>query len=324
MPSFVSAALPATCQSKPLVYGAGKFFLPVTGGIAESADGFAWSMSATAVAPGVYPGEDIQVQVIQFTNGLFFAVSTGTTYNRFATSPDHITWTWHTSPSSVNWAVSGTPQPCFAYASGLWAIIAPSGPAGYYGSSLDSLTFFIPPNSGSWNSGITSAGPRFVAVTSNSNKLIWSTDGSSWTTVTMPSSFYTRIASNGSGTLVVVKTSGTAFAYSTNSGDSWTTGTLPASPSGGWYTLKYGGGYFLLADYSSTTTLMSANGISWTSVAAPSFTGSRIFGEAGGGNFVLTLSSADSVFAYGTPLPPPIPPAPPVFWMDFHSAREVL
>ena len=104
--------------------------------------------------------------------------------------------------------------------------------------------------------------PMFVAVAYNSNTVVYSTDGITWTQTTSPVSAVS--VTHGDGKFVAVDTGSTA-AYSTD-GISWTQTTLPVSA--GWRSVTYGDGKFVAVSTSSKA-VYSTDGISWTQTTMP-------------------------------------------------------
>lgn len=123
-----------------------------------------------------------------------------------------------------------------------------------------------------------------------------STNGITWTTGTMPSSFSGLFSAYGNGVFVRYSGSTTTAAYSAD-GLNWTVTTLPGSLS--WGSVTYGNGIFLMAAGSSTTMAASTDGITWSVRTAPT-----IFSTVpsyrltyGNGLFVLYASNDNLFFS---------------------------
>lgn len=122
-----------------------------------------------------------------------------------------------------------------------------------------------------------------------SNKISYSTDGTSWSTATLPStSSWNALASDGSKA-VVIDSFGAHLAYSSTISGSWSSGTGPSL--GGTAMLVYGNGVWLCAGYGTSTIYSSSSGIgSWTSNTVPVTISSSIFFI--NGRFVFSNSSS--------------------------------
>jgi len=94
-----------------------------------------------------------------------------------------------------------------------------------------------------------------------------STDGVSWSSMTMPSSTAQWTdAAYGEGKWVAVAAGGTTAAYSTDGGVNWLSSTLPEGAD--WNAVEYGKGKFLAiaaSDSSTTGVALSNDGITWSS-----------------------------------------------------------
>jgi len=136
----------------------------------------------------------------------------------------------------------------------------------------------------------------FMAVAGNSGNASRSSDGTSWTTVAMPSAAnWTGIAYGNSYWVAVA--SGTAtMAYSSANGSGWRTASLPASAS--WIEVVYGMNMFVAIATSGTSVAYSTTyGASWTAgTGLPSavWTGMAY----GGGRFVAVSGTSSNQAAY--------------------------
>ena len=115
-----------------------------------------------------------------------------------------------------------------------------------------------------WKS-VTYGDGKYVAVAFNSDKGAYSTDGVTWTEMSMPA-VGSWIVTYGNGKYVAVASGNTNGAYSTN-GITWTEMTLPASRS--WNGLTYGNGKFVAVAASSDKGAYSTDGVTWTEMSMP-------------------------------------------------------
>lgn len=151
---------------------------------------------------------------------------------------------------------------------------------------------------------ISYANNRFIAVPGGSTTTgIYSTTGTSWSSVTFPSSGFWRSVAYGASKYVILGGGNSSvFAYSTN-GTYWTSGSMPVS--GSWLSLTYGNGKFVAVDAgtnqaASTVAAYSTNGTTWTQTKMPV---SAIWSKVvyGNGKFVaLSRSKISNSVAYST------------------------
>lgn len=144
-----------------------------------------------------------------------------------------------------------------------------------------------------WKS-VTYGDGKYVAVAFDSDKGAYSTDGISWTEMSMPA-VGSWIVTYGNGKYVAVASGSDKGAYS-NDGITWTEMTLPASRS--WNGLTYGNGKFVAVAASSDKGAYSTDGVTWTEMSMPT---SRDWASVtyGDGKFVAVV--VDSLYgAYST------------------------
>ena len=144
-----------------------------------------------------------------------------------------------------------------------------------------------------WKS-VTYGDGKYVAVAFNSDKGAYSTNGITWTEMSMPA-VGSWIVTYGNGKYVAVASGNTNGAYSTD-GINWTEMNMPASRS--WNGLTYGNGKFVAVAASSDKGAYSTDGVTWTEMSMPS---SRDWASVtyGDGKFVAVV--VDSLYgAYST------------------------
>ncbi|GHT98672.1 hypothetical protein FACS1894142_5290 [Spirochaetia bacterium] len=111
------------------------------------------------------------------------------------------------------------------------------------------------------------SGSAFVAVDQGSDKAAYSTDGITWTAVTLSSSANWNSVTYGNGKFVAVPLSNNIAAYSTD-GITWTTTALPSNKY--WYSVTYGNDKFVAVAESSNAAAYSTDGIAWTAATLSS------------------------------------------------------
>ena len=140
----------------------------------------------------------------------------------------------------------------------------------------------------------------FVAVSSSLGNGVYSVDGSTWTTFSMPS-VGTWNVSGGNNGFVMVKR-GTDIAAYSKTGISWSTSTLPAAAN--WERVVYGSGVWLAIASNTNDAAYSTNdGATWTAVTLPSLGDSTLntwVDLAYGKNKFVILANSNNMTASGT------------------------
>jgi hypothetical protein len=151
-----------------------------------------------------------------------------------------------------------------------------------------------------WSS-VTFGNGEFVAVVNGSNVAAYSTNGTTWTTTTLPASQDWESVTYGNGEFVAVGygTSGgtTVAAYSTD-GINWTASTMPSSQN--WRSVAYGGGEFLAVTYGANSAAYSTNGTTWTALTLPSSSDWEDLAYGNGTWVTVSYTNGYSNIAYST------------------------
>ena len=235
-----------------------------SGTTAISTDGVNWTLHANVIPNG---GGFLNPA---WTGSLFIELSSSSPgYASAWTSPDGITWTTHALSSAhwwTDWTWNGT------------TFCAVSSGANNVGSRTtlttnDGITWSVNTNAlpaaGLWQT-VAAGNGRFVALqfyalngTSPTNIAATSTDGVTWTTITLPvSANWLSLAWNGS-VFVALSDSNTNIGAYSSTGLTWTSMTLPSTQY--WIFLGTSGSTFVAEAYNTTTGAISTDGISWTS-----------------------------------------------------------
>ena len=140
---------------------------------------------------------------------------------------------------------------------------------------------------------------KFVAISSHTNKLIYSTDGVIWNEgfILSNNDNWDYIA-YGNGAYVAIKKDSSIAAYS-NDGINWQEIELPLSQN--WYSITYGKDKFVALALGSTQTVYSNDGISWNTGTLPSnnMWGACTYGNdkfVALGNYSYAIHSSDGVY----------------------------
>lgn len=108
---------------------------------------------------------------------------------------------------------------------------------------------------------------RFLAIAGNTNSIVTSLNGISWTSSSLPLTANWREGVYGGGKFVLVADDTDVVASSTN-GVTWTTGSIPNDSVGDstisqWSYVTYGNGKFLAVSANDDATATSADGVTW-------------------------------------------------------------
>ena len=129
------------------------------------------------------------------------------------------------------------------------------------------------PSSSAW-SAVAYGNGVFVAVANSTTAAATSPDGITWTARTMPSSIPWSSVAYGNGVFVAVANHSASSSVATSpDGITWTARTVPTTLYLG--SVAYGNGVFVAPSRSSSTCVVSSDGITWTS--------HNITGGGGGG-----------------------------------------
>jgi len=225
------------------------------------------NLISTATAHGFYAGTRVRSDVgsiasapwfsITWNGSVFCAVSNGS--NAASTSPDGITWTARTLPSSQEWLSVAWNGSVFCAVSFNSSNVAATSPDGI------TWTARTLPSSSDWRA-VTWNGSVFCAVAFGTTAAT-SPDGITWTVRTLPSSdSWQAIAWNGSVFCAVA--GGSTAAATSPDGITWTARTLPSTQD--WYSITWNGSVFCAIGAYSTAAATSPDGITWTARTLPS------------------------------------------------------
>jgi hypothetical protein len=280
--SAQTAALGASGLWVDAAYGDGKFVIISSTGSTEYGTVGAFNSGSLPAALGDW-------NAITYANNLFVAVtSNGETA---AVSEDGIVWTAQNLPGGTqNWAAVAGGNDIFV------AVSASAGTTAAYANST-ATTWTIAndlPSSGVWTS-VAYGAERFVTLRAVSDQGAISTDGITWTEITLPySATWTTIA-YGNGRFVAMSAGNQAI-YSFN-GTTWYTSVLPLSSS--WRKITYGQGLFVAISSANTDKfLTSSDGVYWTirTAAQESTRWSVVFGNPESvGDWLLLPPSGSAV-----------------------------
>ena len=222
--SWVKGTLPSSARWRSICYGNGKFVA-----VAFNSNKVVYSTDGGETWTGTTLLATCQWERVCYGNGKFVAVASAS--NKAAYSTDGINWSEATLPSSTYWM-----RVC--YGNGKFVATNFSGKSAV---SIDAITWTETSNLGSVQDVCYGNG-KFVAVRDNSNIGMYSYDGVSWTTTTLPSSCRWMGVCYGNGKFVAVAFASNKAAYSID-GINWSEATLPNSAR--WISVCYGNGKFL-------------------------------------------------------------------------------
>jgi hypothetical protein len=290
-----------------------RFYAPIASSrtISSSVNGFTWTTSGNindaAVAwTGFAFGDELAVFIA--ANRTVTATTTpeltGGATNRATALPAGAAWkglafgngtfiTVNTSSTScalfkpragLDWAAGGALPSAAAwnlieFGNGTFVTVASGSTSSAY--STDNGTTWNPvalPATGTWTD-LKYRNGKFILIGSGTRDIYTSTNGQSWSTVSLALPSTAAWASiswasmgGANGTWVVVPSTGTASAYSTDNGATWTSTTLPASANwliGGGKAAWDGRQMFIALTVLSTNAAFSFDGITWTPFTGP-------------------------------------------------------
>lgn len=217
-----------------------------------SSDGLNWTQSA-AQAGG-------WAALTAGPTGTFVAIaaSGGSSSNQVMRSTDSgATWTMGGYTGSNTLPGSG-----IAYGNGIYVAVGTQGTSDYYTSATGA------PNSWTYRTFATASsrqikfgGGNFMTLFANSIEV--SSDGTNWTTRSLPSTGNWGTITYGNGGFMITESSGTKTAFTTDLGLTWTLGTLPANSN--WSASTANSGLFMVTGVrlSTNRVAMSLDGVSW-------------------------------------------------------------
>ena len=139
---------------------------------------------------------------------------------------------------------------------------------------------------------------KYVAISDNYNTVSYSTDGYSWTGVTLGSTNrkWTSVC-YGNGKFIAVASGSNIFAYSSD-GATWTEATM-TTVSRKWTSVCYGNGKFVAVASGSNIFAYSSDGATWTEATMTTVSRKWTSVCYGNGKFVA-VASGSNIFAYST------------------------
>jgi hypothetical protein len=224
-----------------LAYGGGKFVSVKSGTLAYySDDGINWNSTTISSTSRNW-------NAITYGNGRFVALNTDSIATAYST--DGITWIAGGSLTSTGWN-------SITYGNGRFVAVGgkAGGDGGRSAYSTDGATWTLgsPPFTQNWIS-IAYGNGRFVAAantgvgnTGSERGLIYSSNGSSWSTANSPSITMNTWSSVAyyNGLFIAIRSMLSEFAYS-NDGMNWTLASYTISQTN-WSTIAFGGNKFVI------------------------------------------------------------------------------
>lgn len=225
-------------------------------------------------------------------NGTVFCVVGQVAGTTAYTSPDGITWTARTLPSSSAWrSIAWNGTVFCAIADDINGTTAATSPDGI---TWTARTLPAAGAASAWYS-ISAKGSRFCAVSYNSSLAAWSDDGISWTSATLPSAgnWISICSALTTTNLFCVIAYGSNKAATSPDGVTWTARTLPSS--GNWTSVASDGtGFLAVGLYPLAAT--SANGTTWAAQSLP-ISADGVQSAAWNGNVWMVLDYASAYCA---------------------------
>ena len=170
--------------------------------------------------------------------------------DKYCRSTDGITWTIGSMPSTGSWKCG--------FGNSIFCAVKYNSSAAATSSNGSSWTSRTLPYTYNW-SDVVWDGTNFIAIASNNVQTIYSSDGITWNNggVLTETPFY-YAASDGAGTIVAID-AGNDINTSVNGETNW---THIEGPMGGWYSIEYCNGLFLIATERGYVGV-SSDGLDW-------------------------------------------------------------
>jgi len=147
--------------------------------------------------------------------------------------------------------------------------------------------------------GIEASSGKFVVISSGGTAGLYSGDGDTWESFTLPTAGDWKCTAAGDNKFVAIRTGSNAAASSLD-GITWTARTMPASRL--WNSVVYGNGIFVAVAGDLDAGAISTNGTTWTSTNLPEF-GDSSFSEwvdiAYGARKFVALSNSGNYVGIG-------------------------
>jgi hypothetical protein len=144
------------------------------------------------------------------------------------------------------------------------------------------------------------ASGRFVILPAAGNTLVYSSNGDTWGTATLPSTGNWKCAAAGNYKFVAIKANSANAASSVN-GTSWTSRAMPAARD--WSGVAYGAGIFVAVASDVNIGAWSSDGATWLNTTIPSFGDSTLnqwVDVAYGKNRFVAVANTGNIAAVGT------------------------
>jgi hypothetical protein len=252
-----------------LAFGNGRFVAFANDQINTSTDGVTWN----TVKPA---GQSANINTMTYGAGKFVALTNNSTAGQVATSTDGLNWTFS--------AISAAPWYGIAYGNGTFVAINAAQSTPMTATAPDGVTWTLRTAATRWKNVAFGGGKFVTSVWGASNKVGVSTDGISWSTVTIPATLDGSI-SYANGQFVLM---GANYVLTSSDAITWTVNTLPVtvgtSPS-----VSYGNGKYMAVGYVGGVggvALSSLDGRTWTQVSIPAYTWTAL--TYGNGKFVAS------------------------------------
>lgn len=210
---------------------------------------------------------------LAYGNNVWAAVSSPTAVS--ASSPDGITWTQRTMPTTEY-------STGLAFGAGVFTTVTYNN-SGIGAYSTNAITWTQTTLAVGTNWFAVTYGDKFVAVARSSSIAGTSTNGITWTQRTLPTTAGWTDVNYGNGIYIAVPNANSYVARSTD-GITWANQTTPQS---GYYSVVWGNGVWVITR-SSTDYATSTDGITWTARVAPAPLGDVDFGN---GYFMAVISA---------------------------------
>ena len=258
---WTPVAMPSGNGWAATVFGNGLFVALKRGLSAVSSDGFNWTS---------YPWPNSDVMSLAYGDGHYVSVSR--LESNAQVSYDGINWTSHSMGLAKSWTK-------IAYGNGRFVAVSDGANSGYLASAAatavstdDGVTWTQTPFPVANISALTFGNGKFVALTSNPSSALTSTDGTHWTSQSLPFSDSWQDITYGNGFYLALAHSpaGTTTIATSPDGVIWNKGAISSSQA--WGRIAFGNGKFVALSFMGNTSAVSSDGITWDLAITPADT----------------------------------------------------
>jgi hypothetical protein len=274
--SSSAVTLSASASWTSVIYGNGKFVAVGTNGFASySTTGSTWT-AGTGL-------EGVASPYIGYANNVYVSIAPATAIYSYSTTG--ITWIAGTMPVGTTFSNVITVNNVITLVSYDTSELL---------TTINGFDWIPTPSTGVLSGPIAYGATLYISFASGStNQAAYSSNGTSWTPVTLPVTNTWKKIVYGNGKFIAIPTTGTSAIYSID-GITWVSTTLPVSLT--WTDIAYGHGLFYVIASGTNSSVTTTDGINWTTktLAASAAWSSIAIGNPGNVPVAIAVSTSSS------------------------------